>query len=295
MSIEFVAVESSSNIHFGPDIPLATMSDNLQDNLTYIKMALFSVSLASQLVMYAGIFSDKLEMPRHYDEDLVSTNELLLFCGYPANQTFTAEENGEYIAQKGISTAFVEYTYILFWIMKDLFWSCGTGDVETNNAALAIFLEVLALFCGVLALCSYFLTAYIYRRSWVSFLDSLTTLCWISANFTWMCGEFFLRYDNLQLDDHDEGNDRNPRIIAVAFFATGMFLQLIVITYLSRTYYEPCRSKKRLKNNFYPRIEMRSVVTDGSKAFSLVPRTMNSIRYRGMPTLDSDSDEVVLF
>lgn len=293
MSIEFVAVESSSDIHFGPHIPLATMSDELQMQITYVKIGLFAMSLISQLVMYVGIFTEKLEMPRNYDEDLVSTNELLLLCGYPANQTIRDEENEEYMAAKGISTAFVEYTYILFWIMKDLFWSCGTGDVDTSNEELAVFMEILALMCGIFALCSYFVTAYIYRRSWTCLFDALTTLCWIAANFTWMCGEFFLRYDNLQLDDLNEGNDRNTRIVATTFFATGMVLQLVVIVYLSRTYYEPCAPRRRRKKNFYPRIEMRGMVSNGVRAVSVVPRTMNSIRYRGMSS--SDADDVILF
>lgn len=30
----------------------------------------------------------------------------------------------------GISMAFVEYFYIVFWISKDTFWSWGTGDLS---------------------------------------------------------------------------------------------------------------------------------------------------------------------
>jgi hypothetical protein len=90
--------------------------------------------------------------------------------------------------------------YILFWIAKDLFWSWGTGDLP-HVQEMAIFFESAAIACGTMSIFVYILTSYLYRRNLLRLFDCITTILWISANFVWMCGEFFIRYDNLQYDD----------------------------------------------------------------------------------------------
>ena len=53
---------------------------------------------------------------------------------------------------------------------------------------------------------SVIICCYLSRRTLVDFLDSLSVLSWLSANFIWMCGEFFLRYRNMEEDDVTQGN-----------------------------------------------------------------------------------------
>ena len=202
MSIEFIGTSSSSSVHWGPHVPLSTMSDTTEKQFNDIKLVLFFISLTAQVVMYTGIWLGKIDMPRHFDEDNISLNELNILLGSSSIQSTTSDETirGELAASaqhlQKFSTAFVEYMYIVCWIMKDLFWSCGTGDIETSNIFMAILLEAIGLLFGFFALCVYCVSAYINRRSLVGFLDCLTTLFWISANYVWMCGEFFLRYRN---------------------------------------------------------------------------------------------------
>ena len=243
------------------------------------KLALFLSSLFIQLVMYVGIYLRKIKMPRHFDEEIICVNELALLLGkkdvsnininrrlqlndhenfsethlnppFSPSSTSRSNINGLYINEEQaalpISTAFVEYTYIIFWIMKDLFWSISTGDLGIRNLEFAIFSETIALFFGTVAFSVYCISAYIYRRHTLSFLDSITTLFWISANYVWMCGEFFLRYQNLELDDTTQGNDANTRVIATIFFSTGICIQIYVIIYLSITKFRKRKKNRRL-------------------------------------------------
>jgi hypothetical protein len=265
MTIEFIAVETSSNVHWGPRVPLGSMPDSTQKYMNDVKLTLFAMSLTIQFTLYLGLFLGCLEMPAHFNEDVVLLNEINYIFGQNTsqeNQTTDAdmlvlrgEANLEHVQRNRITTAFVEYTYIVFWIMKDLFWSCGTGDIETNNEQLAIFLETIALLCGVLALGSYVLTAYISRRDIVGLADSISTLSWIAANYVWMGGEFFVRYKNLELDDLDEGNDENTRIASTAFFLMGFFIQVVVILIQSMNGLRINHHRQQSKNET-PRIEM---------------------------------------
>jgi hypothetical protein len=130
-----------------------------------------------------------------------------------------------------VTLAFIENAYIIFWISKDLFWSWGTGDL-TKGKNLAIMFEALAMCFGLLSIFIYILTAYLYRRNVLRLLDSITTIFWISANYVWMCGEFFLRYENLTYDDEDEGNDTTTRIVSAILFCLGIILQIFVCSIL---------------------------------------------------------------
>jgi hypothetical protein len=126
-----------------------------------------------------------------------------------------------------ITLASIENAYIIFWISKDMFWSFGTGDL-TPQRDIAIVCEIFAMCFGFTALCVYLITAYIYRRRKLRFLDGLTAIFWISANYVWMCGEFFIRYHNLEHDDGDAGDDRSTRIAAATLFTAGFVTQLYV-------------------------------------------------------------------
>lgn len=137
----------------------------------------------------------------------------------------------ETIPNYSLTLAYVENAYIIFWITKDLFWSWGTGDL-TKGRDLAIFYEAMAISFGTLSIFIYLLTSYLYRRNIIRLLDSITVVFWISANFVWMCGEFFLRYDNLAYDDMDEGNDSDTRLASAALFSLGLCIQGFILIIL---------------------------------------------------------------
>jgi hypothetical protein len=130
-----------------------------------------------------------------------------------------------------ITLVFVENMYIVFWLMKDFFWSWGTGDF-TKGLTSAIFYESCAIFMGMVSFLMFAVTTYLYRTNFVRLVDSLTTLCWITANFVWMSGEFFIRYRNLQLDDGNEDNDGSTRIVSACLFTGGILLQLAMMVFV---------------------------------------------------------------
>jgi hypothetical protein len=299
MSIEFISTNSSSNIHFGPDVPLSTMSDGTENVITNIKIALFSISFGTQILMYLGIWQGWFEMPKHLSEDSSAIFELTRLIGDRNQLGLARNQNrlgplNEPVLPRGISTAFVEFLYITFWIAKDMLWSYGTGDIEINNRPLAIFLETMGLCCGLLAMLVYIVTAYIYRHSRICFLDCMTTIFWIAANYVWMSGEFFVRYKNLQLTDDNSGNDRNPRIIATTFFLCGIGIQLYVILYLSLS----AICSRRSSSGRTPRIELNPRLDVFNFSTSIKKRTvgvMSSYTPQKLPSHDDDEEVMVLF
>ena len=86
---------------------------------------------------------------------------------------------------------------------------------------------------GGIAFLTYCITGYLYRDNVISLLDCITILFWIAANYVWMVGEFFLRFQSLNLDDGTEGDDRVTRIISSILFIIGIFIQCYVICWLS--------------------------------------------------------------
>jgi len=128
---------------------------------------------------------------------------------------------------------FLENFYILFWISKDLFWSAGTGDFLIRSPrSLIIGFECIAMLFGSLAIYIYTIIAYgYYRYDTIKFLDALTIICWIGANYCWMCGEFFIRYDHLLLDDGTEGNDTLTRCASMTLFLSGIAIQWYLAIY----------------------------------------------------------------
>ena len=137
-------------------------------------------------------------------------------------------------SDSSITLAYFENGYIIFWIMKDMFWSFGTGDLSSvnDNRDLIILFEVLALWAGLGSVLICIAAAYLYRQHMIRFLDSVTVVCWIVANYVWMTGEFFIRYQNLTLDDENEGKDDQTRIAAALLFCIGISIQVYVIALL---------------------------------------------------------------
>lgn len=247
MTTEFVAEPPSSTVHLGPPVPLGGLSDQTVEDLVNAKSILFLISSLVQILMYILIFCHVIPMPEDDEEDIVSKNEAILFFygsqSYSKHlQDHTALDNSDEVniisldegnressdPSYGFTLIFIENGYILFWILKDLCWSCGTGDL-TDNQEVAIVFESLALCCGTVSICIYALTSYLYRRNTLRFLDAITTIFWIAANFVWMAGEFFIRYDNLEHDDLTQGNDYNTRIASATFFLLGICLQTYIL------------------------------------------------------------------
>jgi len=229
----------SSSVHAGPHVPLGGVPQTEATHLKSGKMALFALGALFQVIMYLLIYCGCLKMPEEEDEDIISKNEIQIMCGRSnaawlavSDAMIVRGERSTEASSAGITVAFMERAYIIFWISKDLFWSWGTGDLvnkDQGGVGLIIFFESVALLFGTLSILIYVVTAYIYRRSMVRFIDCITTICWIAANYVWMSGEFFLRYVNLEYDDWTEGNDSPTRIAASCLFCFGILLQLYVI------------------------------------------------------------------
>lgn len=250
MTIEFMSSRPSSNVHIGPHVPLGGLSESTENILINVKTFLFLISSVIQLFMYFGIFINYIKMPEEEDEDIISKNEAFLFCYGNKSYELTIQNPNDNMKirpidsndiddideiefhfvngiQNTLTLAYIENAYIIFWISKDLFWSWGTGDL-TKGKDLAIMYEAFAMCFGLLSIFIYTLTAYLYRRNILRLFDCITTIFWISANYVWMCGEFFIRYDNLSYDDEDAGNDTLTRIISSILFGLGLSIQLSI-------------------------------------------------------------------
>lgn len=171
-------------------------------------------------IVNAGPFENDIRLKYVTSSDLLAVQQ--------QSQSVMAENHIDN-SRAPLSLAYIENTYIIFWIAKDLFWSWGTGDPELDSKHMTGVYEAMAMMAGALALLSYMITAYLFRRDTLALLDCITTLFWIIANYLWMCGEFFIRYDNMVLDDMDQGNDESTRVASTVFFCAGMCIQLCVI------------------------------------------------------------------
>jgi len=267
MTIEFTDINPSSDIHLGPSVPIGGIPEHSIYVMTQVKTVMFLFGVIIQLSLYISIYCKKVPMPEQADEDIIIRNEVTLFLLGKNSYNTTKVSDVDAIVDLDdelpdyheldtfhsktepagpITLAFIENLYIVFWISKDLFWSFGTGDLDNHEDSIVIY-EILAMCFGFTALCVYLVTAYMYRRKTLRFMDSLTTVFWISANYVWMCGEFFIRYDNLQYDDTDSGNDRSTRIASATLFCAGMLCQVYVVVVLGLRY-----RAKRLNGNTAP-------------------------------------------
>lgn len=250
MTIEFTDTHPSSNVHFGPPVPIGGIPEHVIYMMTQAKTVLFLIGVMIQITLYVSIFNKWIPVPEQQDEDIVIRNEATLFLlgknsyasagtesDHPGDAMLNLDDEfPDYheldtsfnrTASPPVTLASIENAYIIFWISKDMFWSFGTGDI-TVSKDVAIACEILAMCFGFTALCVYLVTAYIYRRRKLRFLDGLTAIFWISANYTWMCGEFFIRYHNMDHDDGDAGDDHNTRVAAACLFIAGFLTQVFV-------------------------------------------------------------------
>jgi energy-coupling factor transporter transmembrane protein EcfT len=290
MTIEFTSVHPSSDIHWGPHVPTGGVSDHSVYVMTQAKTILFLIGFLIQVSLYICVACNIVPMPEQDNEDIVIRNEATRFL--LGRSTFTRDTNdvnaimdleeevpdnqelhsGQSDAAAPITLAMIENGYIIFWISKDMFWSFGTGDLNRQRNSVLAY-ETLAMCGGFTALCIYLVTAYIYRRRTLRFLDSLTTVFWISANYTWMCGEFFIRYHNLQFDDADPGDDRKTRIASATLFAAGVACQVYVVIVLWLRHCAKKRGRNVTVSHFRnaPTVDTLSVVQYATLATTTSP------------------------
>lgn len=246
MTVEFMVYPSSSNIHIGPDYtPLGGMPHSVEVFFVVFKSWLFGAAVLLQVVLYIGYFKGFIEMPRDEESLPAHTNieigELL--------EEFPEMEEEVIPAQRrpfGLSMTCVEHMYILLWVCKDYFWSWATGDFIIHQPA-GYITEACSLLFGSLSVLLFFYVMYINRLHFVNLLDALTSWCWLFANFTWMAGEIFIRYQNLTLDDENQGDDGSTRLASAIFFMCGLVIQFIVIFHLAIQRLQP---KKRRSLGF---------------------------------------------
>lgn len=258
MTTEFTSIVPSSNVHIGPSVPIGGLPSDVKQRITDTKNVLFMIAVIVQVYLYMGVHFNKIVIPEEENEDQISKNEATLLCMCGGKSTYVKPVESDSIVDivdgfslsmatgggqelrinnSSISIAYIENAYIIFWILKDLFWSMGTGDFSVQETTTAIIIEIIAICFGVCAIIIYIMVSYLNRRNSISFLDCISIIFWIMANFVWMNGEFFLRYQNMKNDDSNEGNDTVTRIISCPLFLTGIFIQMFVIhrLYCDRT------------------------------------------------------------
>jgi hypothetical protein len=229
MTSEFIFTTPSLYVHLGPELPLGGFPEEDENKLLTAATSMFAVGIGVQLLYYSGIACGTVPQPGEDPEgpdadDVMTRNDIEKLCSTGPNSTYTS--------------AFLENMYVVFWILKDLLWSLGTGSIggisgrNPEGREVVIFFESAAIVSALGSFLSFFTAAYLSRRNGTRFLDAVSGICWITANAVWMCGEFFLRYDNLELDDGDQGNDLDGRVGSTFFFSVGIIMQLFTITRL---------------------------------------------------------------
>jgi len=282
MSVEFMVYRESSDVHFGPHTPVGGMTVKVGDQLTEAKSWLFLTAIAIQFLLFILIRMNILAMPLDvFDDDSIDGGSVDMDMDIDGSQQsasapLTSTQEGQplvedmesndnrmtpsnlYVADKypfGFTLTFIENSYIVLWIAKDYFWSWATGDFEVQQRV-GYFTEVVSMFFGILSVCLYTYIAYAWRKHFVNMMDSLTSWCWLFANFVWMAGEVFIRYDNLQLDDAEQADDAVTRLVSGIFFLIGMQIQFIVIFH---EMIDALKSRERAKLYSKSRLEMMPV------------------------------------
>jgi len=215
------------------------------------------------------------------------------------------------VEQPPITLAVIENFYIIFWVSKDLLWSFGTGDL-TNTKDIVVCCEILAMRCGFMALTSECFTAYIHRRDTGRLLDGISTIFWICANFVWMFGEFFIRYDNLEFDDSDAGDDAHTRIASGTLFGLGVLVQMyIVLNLVGRSVFTAINSHCRItghktagssscshiemSNIQSPASHYQTLLTTFSPQYDVLRHFSVSSTYSNPPENDEEEEDAILY
>ncbi len=252
MLSEFIYTRPSVGTHLGPELPLGGLPEKAEQGFLNAATVLFVIGVSSQVVYYVLVGIGKVSMPGEdgMDEDdvLVRSDIQTICCqstamrsrawSYSSNHS-RSRSFDETPPKKLYTSTFIENAYVCFWILKDLFWALGTGSIEGISGRNPKGREVVSLFEAVAivsaagSFLAYAVTAYLMRRNGIRFLDAISAACWVLANTVWMCGEFFVRYDSLVMDDEDQGNDVQWREASTFFFSVPIMIQAFVIVKLT--------------------------------------------------------------
>ena len=185
--MEFMYNHNNPEVHFGPDTPIGgPYPEEWMNNMTDIKLVLFTSGVIVQIIMYILLWRGHLEMPCEFNEDVITLNEVRLLCGKRGGSVSDSSSNSnnnnfglaltsddyednhnryfsDPVPLTPFTIAYVENFYILFWILKDMFWSWGTGDMlgKDPKEPIVAMCEALALSFGALALINTIITTYI--------------------------------------------------------------------------------------------------------------------------------------
>jgi hypothetical protein len=267
MIVEFYCTSPSSHVHIGLDTPVGGITEHYQYVLVHVKHWLFMSAVICQVIVYTGFYFGFVPVPTDEEEDALrrgsqptaatlqqgskdTDHEVTIDLGNRVTQTDTTPgSDGQVKVQQstdsedddqlppaserifGAPMVVCEYLYLWPWVLKDLFWSWATGDFGDLHMFTEITSETLAIIFGCSAMLAFAYVAVLYRHNLEPFLDSVTSVCWVAANLCWMCGEFFIRYDNMEFDDHTEQNDTETRIFSSIFFLLGLSIQFCIVTY----------------------------------------------------------------
>mmetsp|Transcript_21092 Transcript_21092/g.47199 ORF Transcript_21092/g.47199 Transcript_21092/m.47199 type:complete len:357 (-) Transcript_21092:93-1163(-) len=308
MTTELTATNPSSSVHMGPPVPIGGVSNHDINILTRTKSFLFLFGVLIQLTMYLLVYCGWAPMPEEQQEDVVTRNMATVMLFGEKSYASTNENEADDVlylnddnpddgisfsdtsidspqhSRSKITLAFIENAYIIFWIAKDLFWSFGTGDL-TKTHDVVVFCEAAAMACGFLAMAIYCFVAYLHRRNTLKLIDSLSTVSWIMANYVWMCGEFFIRYDSLEFDDTNSGDDGDTRIASSFFFCLGLLMQLYIV--LSMVFH---RTSKKGSVSQIEMLNMKAPMKYQTLMIAFSPQ-----HDRGVKGEDAGDEDTVLF
>jgi hypothetical protein len=245
-----------------------------EQRLLNITTVFFVLALSVQAIYYALVGRGVVSMPGEdgvEEDDVLVKSDIQDLCCEPSrsrslsiSSSHSRSRSFDETAPKKVYTStFIENAYVVFWIIKDLFWALGTGSVEgitgrnQKGREVVYFLETVAIVAAICSFLAYFVTAYLMRRNGIRFLDAVSASCWVLANTVWMCGEFFVRYDSLAMDDEDEANDIDTRLGSTFLFSIAIIIQIFIVIKLAFIRFSenwapnPRNSRVQVHSSFY--------------------------------------------
>jgi hypothetical protein len=258
MTVEFMRFEQSSEIHFGPNLPIPGMSEKTGHLITNIKSWFFLCGIFLQLFLFLLISIGYIQMPSSDTDLQIGIVDEISHSEHSDDAT---EDLDFSVHQRkfplGVTLSFIENGYIILWTSKDYFWSWATGDfpIDQNDA---YFTQIIALVFGLLSIVLFTYVSYLWRYDTINFLDSVTCWCWLCADFMWMIGEIVIRYKYTQLDDENQADDSITRIISTVFFSCGLLLQLGIFVYFALAKRKSLSSSHQL----YAKVELTELLDD---------------------------------